>query len=108
MRLGMSMADDLHELSALYALDALDAGDRARYEAHLDECARSRDDVASFRETAASLALLPEGQAPPDALRARVLDAVRAERQNVVPLRPRRALPVWAAAGFAVAATAAA
>jgi anti-sigma factor RsiW len=102
------MADDLHELSALYALDALDADDRARYEAHLDECARCRDDVAGFRETAASLAVLPEGSAPPEALRVRLLDAARAERQNVVALRPRRVLSVSVAVSFAVAATAAA
>ena len=32
------MPDELHELSALYALDVLDADERARFEAHLAEC----------------------------------------------------------------------
>src|SRR5947209_8434295 len=108
MRLWMSMADDLHELSALYALDALDRDDRARYEAHLAECERCRDQLNEFRDTAASLAFLPEGPAPPEALRGRVLAAARAEPQNVVPLRARRSVAVSAAAAVAVAASAAA
>src|SRR6266571_3164751 len=102
------MADDLHELSALYALDALDADDRTRYEAHLDDCDRCRDDVAAFRDTAAALAFVPEGPVPPEALRERVLAAARAERQNVVALRPRPSFAVSLAATLAVAASAAA
>ena len=39
------MTDDLHELSALYALDVLDAPERARFEAHLAECDRCSDEL---------------------------------------------------------------
>src|SRR5207248_4563323 len=54
------------------------------------------------REAAGALAYAVDPAAPPPALRARILAAARAERPNVVPLRPRRN---WA---YAVAAAAAA
>ena len=104
------MADDLHELSALYALDALDVDERARYEEHLAECARCREEIAGLRDAASGLAFVVEGPAPPEALRGRVLAAARAEPQNVVPLAPfalRRSIAVTAAV-VAVAASAAA
>jgi anti-sigma factor RsiW len=102
------MPENVHELSALYALDALDEEDRARFETHLEECDRCRGDLAGLRDAGASLAFAVEGPAPPDALRARVLAAVRAEPQNVVPFRPRRSFAVSVAAAVAVAASAAA
>jgi len=102
------MAEDLHELSALYALDALVGDDRARFEAHLDECARCREELAGLKETGAALAFAVEGPLPPPALRERILESVRAEPQNVVPLRPRRSFAVSIAAAAAVAASAAA
>jgi anti-sigma-K factor RskA len=101
------MADEsVHELSAAYALHALDERERARYEEHLATCERCREDVASFSETAAALAYLPEPMDPPPALRDRVLDAARNERPNVVPLRARGGAPVrLLAAATAVAAS---
>lgn len=101
------MADDLHTLSAPYALDALDAEDRARFEAHLETCERCRADLAGLQDAAASLAFAVEGPAPPAELRASILHAARAERPNVVPLRPRGIFASVATAA-AVAATAAA
>lgn len=103
------MADDDHELSALYALDALSGQDRARFEEHLATCARCRTDVDAFRATAGWLAYVPEGPAPPAALRDRILVAARAEGTNVVPLASRRPRVATVAVGaLAVAATAAA
>jgi anti-sigma factor RsiW len=102
------MADDLHELSALYALDALEGAELARFEEHLDGCERCRAEILGMRTAAASLAFAVDGPAPPAALRSRILDAARAEGQNVVPLRPRRSIAVSVAAAVAVAATAAA
>ena len=102
------MADDVHELSALYALDVLTADERARFEEHLDECARCRTDLAGLRDAASSLAFAVEGPPPPAALRGRIIDAARAERQNVVQLRSRRSFAVSIAAAAAVAASAAA
>lgn len=101
------MTNDLHELSALYALDALADDDRARFEAHLAECEQCRRELASLTDTSASLAFTVEGPAPPSALRGRIVEAARAEPQNVVPFR-RRSIATSIAAVVAVAATAAA
>jgi anti-sigma factor RsiW len=101
------MPDDLHELSALYALDVLDAGERARYEDHLAECEECRAELASLRDTAAGLAFVP-GPPPPAELRERILQQARAEPSNVVSLAARRSLATSIAAVVAVAATAAA
>ena len=90
------MADDLHELSALYALDVLSGDERARFEQHLDECERCRAEIDGLRDAATSLAFAVDGPPPPAELRARILDAARAEGQNVVPLRPRRSFAVSA------------
>ena len=46
------MPDDLHELSALYALDVLDADERARFEEHLADCDRCTTDLAGLKEAA--------------------------------------------------------
>jgi anti-sigma factor RsiW len=101
------MADDLHTLSAPYALDALTPDERAQFEEHLRTCVRCQAELAGLQDAASSLAFAVEGPAPPSALRAAILDAARAERPNVVPLRPRRAYTSVAVA-FAVAASAAA
>lgn len=98
--------ESVHELSAAYALHALDERERARYEEHLAICERCREDVASFSETAAALAYLPEPTDPPPALRDRILDTARSERPNVVPLQARRRAPMQLlAAATAVAAS---
>lgn len=101
------MADDLHTLAAPYALDALTSSDRDRFEEHLETCERCRADLAGLSDAAAALAFAVEGPAPPAALRSAIIDAARAERPNVVPLRPRSRLAPIASA-VAVAAVAAA
>jgi anti-sigma-K factor RskA len=95
---------DLHELTAAYALDALDADETSAYEAHLAQCERCRTELAELREGAAALAWGVEAPPPSPELRARILEAAAGERENVVPLRPRRP---WLAAAAAVAACAA-
>ena len=101
------MPDDLHELSALYALDVLDADERERFEEHLADCEQCQGELASLRDTASSLAFVP-GPPPPLELRDRVLERARAEPSNVVSLAARRSLATSVAATLAVAATAAA
>jgi len=101
------MADDLHTLSAPYALDALTDEERARFEAHLETCERCRAELAGLQDAAASLAFAVEGPAPPPELRGAILEAARSERPNVVPLR-RRSIFASVATAVAVAATAAA
>jgi anti-sigma factor RsiW len=97
--------DEVHELTAAYALDALDEIDEQEYETHLRGCDRCRLQLADFSETAASLAYAIDAPAPPSDLRERILARAAEERPNVVPLRPRR---TFAYVSSAVAAAAAA
>jgi anti-sigma-K factor RskA len=96
----------IHELSAAYALDALDGDERREFEEHLTHCAECREEVASFQEAASALAYQADVAPPPPALKDRILEQARRERSNVVPLRRRWALPA-AATVAAVAACAA-
>jgi len=102
------MAEDVHELSALYALDVLSGEERARFEEHLDVCDRCRSELAGLHDAAGSLAFAVAGPPPPAELRERILAGARAEQQNVVAFRPRRSFAVSIAAATAVAACAAA
>lgn len=96
----------IHELTAGYALDALDADELRAFEEHLEDCERCRDELASFWETTGALALAASGPEPPARLRDRILDEVRSERDVVVPLASRRRS--WTPFVGAVAAVAAA
>ena len=79
----------MHDLTAAYALDALDAEESREYEEHLATCERCREDLAQLGGAAGALAFAVESPAPPAALRSRILETARAERPNVVPLRSR-------------------
>jgi anti-sigma-K factor RskA len=97
------LTQELHDLAAAYALDALDPEDRWTYERHLDTCERCRSDVATLREGAEQLAYAGEGPEPRPELRERILRAAREDADpQVVPLRRRRwVLPLTAAAAVA-------
>jgi anti-sigma factor RsiW len=97
-------ADALHDLTAAYALNALDPEDARRYEAHLAHCERCHSELAELSESASALAYATDAPAPPPELRTRILDRAKAERPNVVPLRPRWLRPVIAAAAVAACA----
>jgi anti-sigma factor RsiW len=97
-------ANALHDLTAAYALDALDPEDARAYEEHLARCERCRDELASLSEAATALAYASEAPQPPPELRARILQQAHRERANVVPLRPRWVYPVAAAAAVAAGA----
>jgi anti-sigma-K factor RskA len=93
---------EIHELSAAYALDALDPAERGAYEQHLARCAECREAVAAFQDVAADLAYEVDAPAPPPALRSRILAEARSESSNVVAFPRRRWLfPVTAAAAAA-------
>lgn len=104
------METRIHELTAGYALDALEPGERRAYEAHLAGCEQCQQELSSFWETTEALAVAASGPAPSSALRERILADVRAEApQNVVPLEPRRrraAVPVLATAAAIAAVVA--
>ena len=74
------MTDELHDLTAAYALDALDADEARRYEAHLSTCEPCRTELDELRATASQLALTTSRR-PPEAMRARVLAEVAATDQ---------------------------
>jgi anti-sigma factor RsiW len=95
---------DPHDLTAAYALDALDADETEAYERHLGQCEECREQLAELNDTAAGLAFAAVAPPPPPRLRAAILDRAAAERSNVVPLLRRR----WVVRGLAVAAAAAA
>jgi anti-sigma factor RsiW len=95
---------DAHDLTAAYALDALDPDEAEAYERHLSQCEECREQLAELNETAAALAFGAVAPAPPVRLRESILEAAAAERTNVVPLLRRR----WVSRGLAVAAAAAA
>ena len=86
------MEQDVHALTAAYALDALDEVEERDYEAHLRRCDRCQVELAGFNEAATMLAYAIDAPPPPPALRERILSEVRQERSNVVELRPRRRL----------------
>ena len=84
------METGIHELTAGYALDALEADERQAYEDHLPDCEQCQEDIVSFWEVTGALALAATGPEPPPELRERIVAAARAETQTVVPFRPRR------------------
>lgn len=97
----------IHELTAAYALDALDEREAQTYEAHLRDCERCRADLRELQQVASALAYAAPAAPPPSALRDRIVERAREERTNVIPLRPRsrsRWTPVLAAATAVAAA----
>ena len=103
------MEAGIHQLTAGYALDALDPEERREYEAHLSTCEPCQEELASFWETTEALAVAASGREPSPELRERILAEVRAEPpQVVVPFesRRRRAVPVLAAAAAIAAVVA--
>ena len=101
-------SEALHELTPAYALDALDPAETEAYEEHLASCSRCREELAALSVTVGALAYAAPEAEPPAHLRARILDAARAERPNVVPLRPRWSRPTHAFAAVAAVAACAA
>lgn len=111
---------DAHTLAGPYAMDAISAPDRARFDRHLARCEDCAREIASLREATARLAAAA-AVSPPPALKARVMAAAAATRQRppgqepeaaprTWPLRraPRRRLAMAAGAVAAAAAVAAA
>ena len=103
------MDTETHELIAGYALDALDPADQARAKELLATSEEAREELRAFSEVTAAMATAASGPTPRPELRGKILDAARAEPQNVVSLeahRRSRAVPVLGAAA-ALAACAA-
>jgi anti-sigma-K factor RskA len=83
---------DPHTLAGAYALDALAASDRARFERHLSGCPACAQEARGLQEATARLSDTLATQ-PPEAMRERVMAAAARTRQNLPAVRPARATP---------------
>lgn len=103
------MSQDLHDLVAPYALDALDAEERDAFERHLEECEECREQLAELQVATTALAYAAEGPEPAPELRERILEAARRDGRGaeVIPFPRRRWIFPTTAAVAAVAAIAA-
>ena len=81
-------AEDL----AAYVLDALEAPDRARVEAHLPDCGACMQQVREYQDVAGLLAYGLSADAPPRDVRAELFARVRGQRVS----RRRRVGRAWA------------
>ncbi len=97
---------DLHILTGVYALDALEDTERERFEHHLQRCQSCSHEVRGLHETATGLALAA-ARVPPPQLRERVLTIAARTRQNP-PVTDQRPLPRPRSAWFPRLAAAAA
>jgi anti-sigma factor RsiW len=73
---------EAHTLAGAYAMDAISAPDRARFERHLAGCEECAQEVASLREAAARLAAATAAVPPPSGLKERVMAAAAITRQQ--------------------------
>lgn len=110
------LRNDLHTLTGVYALDALDtAAEVARFERHLNRCQSCTSEVRGFRETAARLGMAAAQQPPPtlhaavmgDVARTRQLPAIDDRAQHARPTPRLTLLPRLATAGAALGVAAA-
>jgi len=96
----MSHEREAHTLAGPYAMDAISAPDRARFERHLTRCEDCAREIASLREAAARLAAAA-AVSPPPALKARVMAAAAATRQRPPGQEPEAArAPPWPWDGY--------
>jgi len=72
---------DAHTLAGAYAMDAISAPDRARFERHLASCEECAQEVASLREATARLGAATAAP-PPAGLKDRVMAAAAMTRQQ--------------------------
>ncbi len=78
------MSADLHELTAVYALDALSGEEQARFEEHLEECTACRQEVAELQATLGEIGEVFE-EAPPAGLKDLVLAEIDQTPQERSP-----------------------
>ncbi|MEP7026908.1 MAG: anti-sigma factor [Actinomycetota bacterium] len=84
----MPFRHDLHILTGVYAVGAVDDVERKRIERHLDRCPACAHEVRGLNDTATRLAFAVAEDPPPE-LKAQVLAAVAQTRQNP-PLKEHR------------------
>lgn len=98
---------EVHTLVGPYVLNAVTPQERAEFEAHLSQCDDCREEVESLRVVAAEIAQA-QATAPPESLRASVLDAIAvtpqvsptqdAPAEAATPAPRKRRVSAWAVA----------
>jgi anti-sigma-K factor RskA len=78
-RPGVLTRREPHTLAGAYAMDAISAPDRSRFERHLGRCQECAQEIASLREATARLATATAVTPPPE-LKERVMAAVATTR----------------------------
>jgi len=110
------LRNDLHTLTGVYALDALDtAAEVVRFERHMHRCQSCTSEVRGFRETATRIGMAAALPPPPtlraavmaDVARTRQLPAVDEHARHARPAPRLTLLPRLATAGAALAVAAA-
>ena len=90
----MNRDREIHTLAGAYAMDAVSAADRARFERHLAGCGECAREIASLREATARLATAT-AVPPPPGLKERVLAAAAATRQRPPAAEPEAPARAW-------------
>ena len=78
----MTSHDHFAESLAAYAIDALDHGERAAFEAHLASCRECQQELVDLQRVSAGIGLGVTREEPPAALRSRVLERVTQDRAD--------------------------
>lgn len=97
----MKQIRDAHTLVGAYAMDAVSAADRERFERHLAGCQECAQELASLREATAMLGTA-SAEPPPAGLKERIMAASAVTRQQPPAEQPQPALPAqgtWERAG---------
>lgn len=104
--------DELHDLAAAYALDALDDDERCRFEAHLPNCEKCSREIDEFQRSVAVLGEL-DMITPPSELKDQVMARLGSTEQvspavsiKVVEQADRRRRPPWRVLTMAAATVA--
>lgn len=88
----MTTDHQFDDVVAAYALGALDAEDRALFEAHLATCARCQSELAEYRQVVTAIGAGTGAEPLPESLKARTL--ARATATPQIPARaPVRTMP---------------
>src|SRR5207253_4156318 len=93
--------DEFVDAAAAYALGALDAADRVRFETHLRSCDACQQEIESYRGVIAGIGGGIEPIDPPPALKARAIAAAMTAA-SVRPFEPRQARPIRKAPSWLV------
>lgn len=97
--------EEIRELLGAFALDAVEADERALVEAHLGSCRQCRLEVDQHRRTMS--ALVPPGVDPPEGLWEQIASSLEEEAPTTALIvSPRLARRRWTTAAVALAAAA--